>query len=138
MTVNAIEEMAAQRMALGQAGVVEVGGGIVNHADLLHHPARALILGNGKRDKAGEAKGLKGEVNHGARAFGGQASAPAVESETPANFNRGHEWRVVAGDVEADKADEPLLGDEFGGVDAVAVTVEVLLDAGDEVVGLLR
>src|SRR6185437_10459772 len=41
-----IQHMPAQRMSWRQTGMVEVGGGIARHPNLLHHAPRAHIRGN--------------------------------------------------------------------------------------------
>ena len=129
--------MAAKSVTWWQGGVVEVVGWVVGHAELFHHAAGAQVAGNGESDEAVELELVEGVIDDGASAFGGKAAAPKISSETPADFYSGHEGRVVTGDVEADESDEGFGFNVFGGAEAEAVMVEVQLDAGDEVVGLL-
>jgi len=105
----------AQGMVQGQARMIEVRAGIVNHAQIFHYAARAHILGNCERDEAVEAGGLKSKADDRAGCFRGQAAAPVVEREAPANFHRGHERRVEGWNREADEPDERLPLKKFCG-----------------------
>lgn len=130
--------MAAQSVTWRQVGVVEVVGGVIGHAELFHHAAGAQVFGNGEGDEAVELKGVEGLINDGARALSRQAAAPAIGGKTPADFDCRHERCVKVWDIEADKADEGSVFNQLCGVETEAVAVEMLLDAGDEIVGLLR
>ena len=46
--VDPVEDVSAQCVAFGQARVVEVRLGIVNHAELFHDAAGALVLRDGE------------------------------------------------------------------------------------------
>src|ERR1035438_2645210 len=105
-------------MTFRQAWVVEVAGRIVDHAELFHHPARALVLRRRERDKTGESKLLEGMADHGTRSLRGQAAAPIARTEPPADLNCRHEGRFEGGDRKTDETDEGLLLDEFGGEEA--------------------
>ena len=76
-------------------------------------------------------------MENGAGAFGGETATPVVRRQTPSDFYCGGEVGCKGGGVEADVADEGSGFCELGGVGAVAVKGEVLLDAGDEGVGFL-
>ena len=136
MPLNSIEDLTAQGMFLGQSRVIEIRGWIVDHSDVFHHAARAQIFGNCERDQAVESSGLKGVADNRAGCFSGQAVPPVVEREAPANLHRGRERRVERWDGEADEADERLLLKKLGGKQAEAVTLEMLLYVGNQVVGL--
>jgi len=69
--VGAVEDMAAERVAFREIGVVEVFGGVVGHPEFFHDAAGALVLGDGEGDEAGKIEGVEGVVEDGARAFGG-------------------------------------------------------------------
>ena len=48
-----VENVAAQRMALGKIGVIEVVGSVVRHADVFHHAPRAQVAGHGEGHERG-------------------------------------------------------------------------------------
>ena len=133
-----IEHVPAQRMAGRQAGMVEVVGRGMGHAEFLHHAAGTEIARHRERNKAGQAEIFKCEVNDGAGSFGSQPLPPIARSQAPANFDSGHKWCVERRDGKADEAEEGLIFAEFGGEEAETVFVKVPLDAGDEIVGELR
>lgn len=74
----AVEDVAAERVAFREAGVVEVVGGVVGHGELFHDAAGAEICRDGEGDEACEVEGVEGVMENGAGAFGCQAAAPVV------------------------------------------------------------
>ena len=60
--------------------MVEIVGGVVRHAELFHHAARAQISGEGERDEARELERIEGVIDDGARAFCRETAAPMVGS----------------------------------------------------------
>ena len=76
--VDPVEDVTAQCVAFWQVRVVEVCVRIVDHTQLFHDAAGALVLRDGEGDEAGELEGVEGVMEDGAGAFGGEAAAPVV------------------------------------------------------------
>jgi len=58
--------------------VVEVCVRIVDHAELFHDAAGALVPGDGEGNETGELEGVEGVMEDGTGAFGGEALTPVV------------------------------------------------------------
>ena len=76
--VDPVEDVTAQRVAFRQVRVVEVRVRIMNHAELFHDAAGALVPGDGEGNETGELEGVEGVMEDGAGAFGGETLAPVV------------------------------------------------------------
>ena len=136
VSASAVENVAAEGVGFGEGGVVEVLGRVAGHADLLHDAAGGEIGRGGKRHDFGEAKGFESVFEGGQGAFGGQALIPVGGGEAPADFDAGRKGELEPGDVEADVADAFARRAEFGGPEAVAVLLEVGVDALEHGVGV--
>jgi len=123
-------------VALGHAGMVKIVLGIAGHAQLLHHANGAEVLGRGEGDEFRQCKCVKGVIEDGQGAFSGEAVAPVVRIEAPADFDRRRKVRLKGRNGEADVTEELAGSAEFGGPEAEAVLCEVSLDAEDRGVGL--
>ena len=98
--------MAPKGMPLRQAGIIEVPGRVVDHADLLHDAAGTDVGGSGERDQRVQPQDLERMPRHGARPFGGEAAPPMVGGQPPADFNARSEMSLEAGRGETEKSDE--------------------------------
>jgi hypothetical protein len=127
--VEAVKQMAAQRVALRQTWVVEIVGRIVRHGEFLHHAARAEVGGNRERNDTLQSHGLEAEAEHLACSFGCQASAPITGRNPPAYLDGGHEWSIETRDGKADETQEGSIRAKLSSEKAKAVKLKVLLDA---------
>lgn len=82
-----IQDVAAQRMALGYVGVVEIVRWILSHAELLHHAPGAQIRRDGHGDQFFEASHLERVADYFPSACGGQAARPILGRQAPANLH---------------------------------------------------
>ena len=98
--------MAAQWVADGDFGVVEIFGGVVTHAEFFHDPAGALVSWNGEGDDLRERESCEGVIEKSLRAFCGEAPTPVLGGETPADFDAGSEVGLKVGIGETDEAEE--------------------------------
>ena len=128
--------MATERVAWRQVGVVEVVGGIARKPELLHDADGAEICRGGEGDNLRQSEDVECVGEDGASAFSGEALAPMVCIEAPADFDAGGEVRVEGGNGEADIADELCSWEEFGGPEAEAVLYEVGFEAVNESIAL--
>lgn len=129
--------MAAKGVSGRKARMVEVVGGIVGHAEFLHHALRSSVGEGGEGDKGIEVKDFEGVADDFAAAFGGETLTPGVRGEAPADFDARSEVGVEIGDGKADETDEGIVGAKFGGAEAEAVELEVGFDAVGELIALL-
>lgn len=133
-----VENMAAERVAGRDAGVIEVKLGMVNHAQSFHHAAGGKVGGHGEGDDLRQAQGLEAVIEHGAGAFGGESATPVGIGQAPADFYRavGYSGDGKGQDLGADEADEGSILDQLGGEEAEAMTVDVSAEALDGGVAL--
>jgi len=130
--------MASQGMPLGQARMVEVLGRIADHAQLFHHPARALIFRNSKRDQPGKSKPSKSMLNDGLCPLRCQTAPPIVRTEPPADFDSRHKGRVERWHGKPNKPEKHTVFKQLGGKQAKSAPLEMLFNAVDHLVRLLR
>src|SRR6185369_11715234 len=74
-------------MSLREARVVEIGGGVVAHAELLHDAPARRVAAIGEGDDLGQAKGAEAIVEPRTCALGGEALAPQRPVELPADLD---------------------------------------------------
>jgi len=115
--------------------MVEVVGGIVGHGELFHDATGAMVGRDGEGDDLGKCEGGEAVVEDGAGAFRGQAGAPVLGGEAPADFDAGREGSFEGGNVEADEAREVAGGAGFDSPEAEAVADEVGFDELDHAMG---
>ena len=101
--------------------MVEVVGGIVGHAELLHDPAGLRVGDAGVGDELGEVEGVEAVAEGGGGGLGGVALAPEGAGDAPAEFDGGGEVGLIADVVEAYGADELAGAGGFCGPEADAV-----------------
>lgn len=123
---DAVEDVAAKRVALGEVGVVEFA--VVVHANFFHDSAGREIGGDGEGNDFLQAEVLEAVVEDGACAFGGEALIVMGRGETPADFHTRGEVGVEVGDSESDEADELLRVATLGGVEGEAMGAVVGVD----------
>src|SRR5689334_13449144 len=82
-----VHDVGTEGMAFRQTRVLEIGGGIVPHAELLHDAAARQIAAVGEGDDLGQAEDAKAEVQPCLCAFGGEALAPQRLVELPADLD---------------------------------------------------
>jgi hypothetical protein len=127
-----VEEVAA-------AGVVEVVGGVVGHAQFLHDVEGAEIGGDREGDDFLEVESGEGVVEDGAGAFRGQPLAPVFVGESPADFDCGlgakRDGQLEGGNVEAYVADEVAGMAKFSCPEAEVMKGKVSFDATDHEAG---
>src|SRR5690242_13207464 len=98
---TAVEHVAAQRMARGEAWMVEVIPRIVGHPELLHDPPRPPVPDGRERHDLAFRGG-----HHGPCALGRQSPAPMLRGQPPADLDARREVRLERGDRKPDPADE--------------------------------
>jgi hypothetical protein len=79
----------AQRVAFGEARVLEIIGGRAGHAEFFHDAARAKVGGHGEGDHFRQRQLLEGVAQATARAFGGEAPIPMRGGQPPADRRTG-------------------------------------------------
>jgi hypothetical protein len=129
--------MATERMADGEARMIEVFGWRVNHPEALHHAARALIGRDGERNNFVKAQYVKGEIDDRFRRFGGIASSPMLECDPPAYFNARREMSFKRRHIETDETDKAGDSHYFHGPATEAVAIEVLPDTRNPSIAFL-
>ena len=92
--------------------VVEIVGGIMVHAELLHDPLRGKIGCSGERHDLVEAEYPEAVVDHGLCRFSGYTLVPIDAGEAPPDLVGGSERCVERGRVEPDES-----GERDGGLD---------------------
>src|SRR5580704_11510046 len=130
--------MAAQRMAFREAGMIEVAGGIVCHAQCFHHAARAKISGDCERNHALELQFFEAAAKRCARTLGCQTAAPVVEGKPPTNLDSGHKWHIEVRNGKPDESDECILFEIFNREGPESVLYEMRLGAIEQLVRGLR
>ena len=95
--------MAPQSIAFRQRRVIELAEAL--HAEPLHDAPRALVGRDGEREDLLGRQIFEAEAQRLARAFRGQAHAPEVPRQSPANLDAGREVGVEDRPRQADHAD---------------------------------
>lgn len=137
LRAEAIEYVAAERMAFRQAWMVEIVIRVVGHAELFHHAAGAQVLRNCEGNDAVEAQFLKRVADHSARAFSRKSATPEIECEPPADFNCGHEGRVKIRNREADEPGERDFIWQFDAKGSESVALKMIFSASYQRVRLV-
>ncbi len=137
--LNAVEDVAAMGVGCGESGMVEVVGWVMGHAELFHNAAGAEVGGNGKGDDLFKSEISERVMKDSACAFSGEALAPVVEGEAPADFDGGvgveFDGQFEGRNIEADVADEGAGSPEFCRPEAKAMEGEVSSEAMDHAGG---
>src|SRR6185295_4538589 len=102
-----VEHVRPQRMAGGDARVLEVVLRVVGHPDLLHHPPGAEVARHGEGDDLPEPWPLQGpaEAERLDGPFRRVAPVPERGREPPADLHAGREVRLEAGPGQPHPAD---------------------------------
>ena len=116
-------------MAFGDAGMVEVFGGVGGHAELFHDAAGADVGRDGEGNDFTEHERGECVMHESLSAFCGVAVAPVLYSKAPADFDAGSEGGFKVWHGEAEVADEFASGTELGGEKTEAVALVVSFDA---------
>ncbi len=105
-TSEPVEDVTAERMPHRYAGVIEVVGVVVGHAETLHDPPRAEVRGHGEGHDLLQAELVEAHGDGGLGGLGRVPAAPVLPRETPAHLDRRREMRLERRRPEADEADE--------------------------------
>lgn len=127
---GAVEHGSPERIALRQAGVVEVTSWIVLHADPLHDPARRQVAWDGERHDLGQPQRSEAVDEDGPGCLRRVAPSPVLAREAPARFDR---WgkRGRKGDVlQAHEAHERRDARHLHRPEAEPMSCNVLLETG--------
>lgn len=104
---------------------------VMNHTDLLHHPARGEVVGDGEGDNLFESHFLESESQQRQCSLGGIAVVPESGQDSPADFYAGTARKESAWDVQAYTADEKSLPGQLRHPHREAIDLEPLLEAVD-------
>ncbi len=120
--------MRRDRVADREQWVIEVIGGVVDHAELFHDVAGALVADGGHGDDLGKLESVEAVGERGLCALGGVAVAPVLIGEPPANLDTGREVGAEARGGEADEADKLRDAGHLDRPDTEAFLSKVRLD----------
>src|SRR4029079_5694351 len=74
--------------------MVEVAGGIVSHAEALHHAAGAVGIRHGEGDSVAQAQPFEAKLQRRCGCLARIAMTPRVKRNPPADFDAGREMRL--------------------------------------------
>ena len=129
--------MRAQRVAIGDARVIEVLERIASHPEPLHDRDGRRIEPGGPGQDLGEVPFLEAETQGCATGLGGVAVAPGEPSQPPTDLDRRREWRLERRWREAREAKEATVVSALERPLRHAVRLESGLDGVDHLVALL-
>src|ERR1700734_4111364 len=87
-----------------ELGMIEVRGGIVGHAEAIHHAPRAQVRRRCKCDDLGPAQLRKSVRERRSRSFGRIPLSPMLECEPPADLVRGRKGSFERNFLQGDNA----------------------------------
>src|ERR1043165_8789527 len=91
-------------MPLRNAGVIEIVGWVVRHAQFFHDPSGADVRQRGERNDFAESDLLESKRQRRAGALSPMPLVPKLEGQAPASLNAGCEMRLEPWNREADKS----------------------------------
>src|SRR5580704_17130976 len=122
---DAVQHVAAQFVAGGYAGMVEIAVEIAPHAEPFHHAARGRVDRGGVGNDFPQSQPRETVIHRGARGFAGEAAAPERRSERPHRLDcRRHRIGLRHGG-EPDEADERRLARHLDGPNTKTVAIEM-------------